>query len=520
MKLLNPVVDAVARFPVRVQTKLLLAFLIIAATLVVLGVVGLSILNGMNQRNLELIALQRKIAAYSNVQHDTTRQLYWVTSALLSGEQRGLDHVLRQLNQFGYQLDRLQLVEEDEAELMGEVREDYERFIELVSGAVALAQSSQADAARELQSKDAKRLADRLERRTNQLVNVATANMLDRIATSKQAYEGSRTAVIGISVGSVVLALLLGYISSSSILLPLLQIKTRLREIANGNFNRVIKVRNRDELGSLADDVNRTSSELADLYQQLSDQKTYIEDISTRISRYLPQQLYQSIFRGEMGTGIESRRKHLTIFFSDIRDFAIRTERLEPEALSEILNCYFSSMTEIARAHGATIDKFIGDAILAFFGDPESEGSQKDAEDCIRMAIEMQRRMVVLGESFSKYGLHEPLEIRIGINSGYCTVGNFGSDERMDYTIIGSPVNIAARLQEMCPPNAILISRTTHALTDQKFDFVSRGPLKLKGIGNPVETFEVHFALNTVANADSSGEEIKESGRIDPAKPA
>ena len=515
MRAARAVVYAVARVPARVQTKLLVGFLIIAATLVVLGVVGMGVLSGMNERNQELIALQRKIAAYSNVQHDTTRQLYRVTSALLSREQRGLDSVLRQLNQFGYQLDRLQLVEEDEAELMAEVRQDYERFIELVSGAVTRARSGQADAARELQSKEAKRLADRLERRTNQLVNVATANMLDRIDASRHAYEVSRTAVIGVSVGSVVLALLLGYVFSLSILWPLAQIKARLSEIAEGDFNRVIEVRNRDELGSLAEDVNRTSGELGTLYQQLSDQKSYIEDISARVSRYLPQQLYQSIFRGDMATGIESRRKYLTIFFSDMRDFSIRTERLEPEALSEILNCYFSAMTEIAQAHGATIDKFIGDAILAFFGEPESEGPQKDAERCIRMAIEMQRRMATLRNAFSKYGLHEPLEIRIGINSGYCTVGNFGSPERMHYTIIGSPVNVAARLQGMCPPNAILVSRTTQALADQKSDFIPCGSLTLKGIGNPVETFEVRFAFNGVESADASDkhiEELKQAG--------
>lgn len=212
------VVEAVARVPARVQTKLLLAFLLVSATVVVLGAVGIRILNGMNERNEELIALQRKIAAYSTVQHDTARQLYRVTSALLSGEQREFDSMLRQLSQFGYELDRLQLVEDDEAELMAEVRKDYDRFIEIVTGAVKIAQSGQADAARELQSREARRLADRLERRTNQLVNVATANMLDRIAASKQAYEASRTALIGVSVGSVVLALSLGYVFSSSIL--------------------------------------------------------------------------------------------------------------------------------------------------------------------------------------------------------------------------------------------------------------------------------------------------------------
>ena len=192
------------------------------------------------------------------------------------------------------------------------------------------------------------------------------------------------------------------------------------------------------------------------------------------------------------------------MFFSDIRNFAPRTEQLEPEALSAILNSYFSSMTEIARAHGATIDKFIGDAILAFFGDPQSDGSEKDAERCVLMAIDMQRCMFELRGAFAGLGLHDPLEIRIGINSGFCTVGNFGSYERMDYTIVGSPVNVAARLQSACAPNAILVSNNTRALVAERFQFVSRGPLPLKGITEAVEAFEIAFDIDAISAAAPS----------------
>ena len=163
-----------------------------------------------------------------------------------------------------------------------------------------------------------------------------------------------------------------------------------------------------------------------------------MEDTSTKISRYLPRQVYDSIFAGEIDANISSRRKNLTIFFSDICDFSRKTERLEPEALSEILNSYFSEMAEIARSYGATIDKFIGDAIMIFFGDPSSEGLEQDAEACVAMAIDMQRRMIQLRDRQARLGLSEPLEMRIGINSGYCTVGNFGSFERIDLGHLGN----------------------------------------------------------------------------------
>jgi CHASE3 domain sensor protein len=185
MRLRNLAVDSVSRVPARVQTKLLVAFLVMVALLILLGAVGLRVLSGMNERTDELIELQRKIAAYRHVQHDTTRQLYGVSSALLSQEDQALDSVLRQLSQFGYDLDRLQYVAQDEAELLAEVREDYNRFIAIVTEAVEQARAGQIAEARALQLSEARPLADRLERLTNQLVNVAEAGMLERIEASQ-----------------------------------------------------------------------------------------------------------------------------------------------------------------------------------------------------------------------------------------------------------------------------------------------------------------------------------------------
>ena len=255
---------------------------------------------------------------------------------------------------------------------------------------------------------------------------------------------------------------------------------------------------------NLENRIEERTRDLEDANRQLSIQKKYVDDISSKISRYLPQQVYQSIFSGVISTEIGSHRKNLTVFFSDIRDFSPLTERLEPEALSQILNSYLSSITEIARAQGATIDKFIGDAILVFFGDPQSDGPEKDAEHCVLMAIEMQKRTFQLKGAFAQLGLHEPLEIRIGINSGYCTVGNFGSYERMDYTIVGSPVNIAAGLQSACVPNSILVSNNTQALIAERFQFLSKGRLSLKGIAEEVEAFEILFDIEASPKSEPS----------------
>src|SRR5246500_4818763 len=159
----NFLVGPVARLPVRVQTKLLVAFLGVVVLLIVLGAVGLYTLSGVNQRTEELIRSERKIAAYRQVQHDTTSQLYSISSALLVSDERTLDSALRQLNQFGYDLERLQFVAKDEIKLLGKVRHEYDRFIAAATRAVELIRNGQMAEARETQLKQARPLADRLE---------------------------------------------------------------------------------------------------------------------------------------------------------------------------------------------------------------------------------------------------------------------------------------------------------------------------------------------------------------------
>jgi signal transduction histidine kinase len=269
IRLLNPLVAFVARVPARVQTKLLAAFLMIVALLIITGAGGLRELSGVNERTEELIKLQRKIEAYRQVQHDTTGQLYSVSSALVSSDERTLDSTLRQLNQFGYDVDRLEFVAKDEAELIDQFRRDYNRFIEVVTRVVELIRGGRTVEARETQLQQATPLADQLERLTNQLVNKAEADMVAGIEASTQAYAEAQWIVIGFALGSIALALALGYAISWSLLGPVKKIETQLNQITAGDFTSRVHVINRDELGALAADVNRTCEELGRLYEQL-----------------------------------------------------------------------------------------------------------------------------------------------------------------------------------------------------------------------------------------------------------
>jgi signal transduction histidine kinase/CheY-like chemotaxis protein len=262
-------VGLVSRIPARVQVKLLAAFLAIEVLLVVMGAVGLQVLSGVNARTDELVKLQRKIEAYRQVQRDTTSQLYSVTSALLSSDDQTLSSTLRQLNQFGYNVDRLQFVAKDEAEVLELFQQDYDRFTNIVTKVLELIRAGHATEARELQIAQAAPLADRLERLTNQLVNKAEADMVTGIEASNQAYATSQWTVVGFALGSGVLALILGYAISGSLIGPVTEVEARLSQIAAGDFSQRVHVLNRDELGALAANVNRMSDQLGRLYHQI-----------------------------------------------------------------------------------------------------------------------------------------------------------------------------------------------------------------------------------------------------------
>jgi class 3 adenylate cyclase len=208
----------------------------------------------------------------------------------------------------------------------------------------------------------------------------------------------------------------------------------------------------------------RQASTIAGMNLELETKNAFLASISTKISRYLSPQIYESIFTGQSDAAIRTDRKKLTIFFSDIQDFTGATHRLQPEEMAALLNEYLTEMSDIALAHGGTIDKFIGDGVLIFFGDPETRGAAEDATACLKMAIDMQRRLAELSAKWRRAGIERPLRVRMGINTGFCNVGNFGSANRMDYTVIGVEVNVAARLQSIAEPGGIVMSYETYAL--------------------------------------------------------
>lgn len=224
--------------------------------------------------------------------------------------------------------------------------------------------------------------------------------------------------------------------------------------------------------------------------------------LSRQLSRYLAPQVVQTLLDGTQEAEIRTRRKRLTVFFSDIVGFTGTTSTWQPEDITDVLNQYFSEMAQIVAAHGGTLDKFIGDGMVVFFGDPASQGARQDALQCVRMAIAMQQRMDELQHLWRDVGCTQAFRIRIGINTGYCDVGNFGSEQRMDYTIIGPEVNLAARLEQAAQPGTILMSGKTWALVRDAVDAEPCEPVRAKGFAEPIEVHRVLAQQRATAAAE------------------
>jgi len=237
--------------------------------------------------------------------------------------------------------------------------------------------------------------------------------------------------------------------------------------------------------------VHQQSIRLTQVRSEIKREQEKAARLARNLAKYLSPQVWESIFTGKKSVRLETQRKKLTVFFSDIKGFTELSEELEAEALTDLLNTYLNEMSKICLKYGGTIDKFVGDCVMVFFGDPSSKGAKKDAVAAVSMAIAMRKHMKVLRQQWRAQGITNPLEIRMGLNTGYCTVGNFGADTRMDYTIIGRDVNLASRLESAAESGEILISHETYSLIKDVIMCRDKGQINVKGFTRPVQIYQV-----------------------------
>jgi adenylate cyclase len=222
-------------------------------------------------------------------------------------------------------------------------------------------------------------------------------------------------------------------------------------------------------------------------YRYMGEQKTK-EVLRRSFEAYFPPTVVRRLMANPSLVTTGGQKKELTILFSDIKSFTTYSSTLAPGDVQKLLNEYFEAMVEILFKHEGTVDKFIGDGLMVFFGDPEPQSDH--ALRCVRSAIEMQKKCRELKGRWEREWQF-PLMVRIGINTGFVVVGNMGSARRLSYTALGADVNLAQRLEANAPVEGILISRRTNELIKDSIETKKLEPIKVKGLDALVEVYEV-----------------------------
>ena len=208
-------------------------------------------------------------------------------------------------------------------------------------------------------------------------------------------------------------------------------------------------------------------------------------------SRFMPEYVVKQLLDNPNSFRLGGVNQTITVLFADIRGFTALSEREKPEKVVGLLNRYFSAMTEIIFDHGGTLDKYIGDGLMALFGAPST--SPADAMNAVKAAITMQKRVATLNEDLRTAGYGQ-ISMGIGLHTGEATIGYIGSDRRSEYTAIGDTVNLASRLESNAGGGQILMSEATAAATGNLIPVNPREPLTVKNRVQPVNVFEVRWS--------------------------
>lgn len=293
-----------------------------------------------------------------------------------------------------------------------------------------------------------------------------------------------RAVAIAVLVALLV-ALVLGIVVSRSITAPVRTLVQLAEHLGARRFDQRANVATHDELSVLGHAMSEAARGLQE--SEVAIRKEI--EIRTDLGRYLPGEIVERVVRREQDMALGGASRTITVLFADVVGFTPLASRLEPQQTVAILNELFSILTEIVFRHGGTVDKFIGDSVMALWNAPEEQVDH--AARALRAAEEM-LRWLDAGNARWKEKYDVTIQLAIGIHTGEAVVGNIGSDKRMEYTAIGDTVNVAARLEALARPQQILVTAATReAAKDEPFDFYDGGMRELAGRREPVHVFEV-----------------------------
>ena len=305
---------------------------------------------------------------------------------------------------------------------------------------------------------------------------------------AERAYATLRRMRLGVGVGigiTLVLALIVAALLARRITAPIAVLSGFARDLAQRRFERRVDIDTRDELAELGRDLSATASALQDSEAQVRAEQAIRKDLG----RFLPMELVDKVVRRDHDMELGGQRLPITVLFADVVAFTPLTQQLPPETLVALLNELFTLLTEIVFRHSGTVDKFVGDAVMALFGAPDPVDDH--APRAIRAAMDMLSFVETANPGWQeRYGV--TIQLAIGIHSGDAVVGNLGSETRMEYTAIGEVVNIASRLEAMARPHQILISAATRDAVGDAFELAELGLHEVAGHAEPIRLFEVH----------------------------
>ena len=498
-RLIRPAVDFIARIRATVHTKLLAGFLVIAVLMLGMGVMSIFVIGRMNHQAGELIQLQRLSDLSRQGIYGITAQSHYRAMALTTHVDTYNDKIAVAKDNFLTQLDQIEAIGGPGVQdAVDRLREINERYAAAGAQVLALYDQGELQRALTLHISAEHEISHELEDVFTSLI-ATTEERIDQASTHLGSlHHFLLTAVIILSGISLLIALALGAVISWSLIRPVRKVDQALARIAGGDFDEHVEVPNRDEFGRLTANLNRTSGRLSELYRDLTQlnenlERTVEEQLgqirrAEQLRRYLAPQVADAVLSGGAPVSLESTRRNLTILFANIRGFTSMSERVEPEELIDALNEYFATMTDVVFRHGGTLDKYVGDGILSFFGDPIP--FEDHAERAVATALEMRSLLRGIRTKWMER-LHEELNVGIGISTGYVTVGNIGSDTRTEYTVIGNHVNLASGLAETAEPNQILVTERTLAAVRGRVEAEPVDEISLEDVHRPVKIFEI-----------------------------
>lgn len=497
--LIRPAVDFIARIRATVHTKLLAGFLVIAVLLVGMGILSVVVIGQMNRHANQLIELHRLSDLARQGIYGVTAQSHYRAMALITEVDTYNDRIDLAKASFVAQLDGIaEIGGPGVQESVDRLREIDQRFADASREVTSLYEAGDLDRALDLHISAEHEISHELEDELDTLIT-STDRRIDQAAAELGSLHRFLLFAVGAFSGvSLLIALALGAVLSWSVIRPVRKVDHALARIAGGDFDEQIEVPNRDEFGRLTVNLNRTNDRLAKLYHDMTElnenlEKTVEDQLAQirraeQLRRYLAPQIADAVLSGGAPVSLHSTRRNLSILFANIRGFASMSERIEPEELIDALNQYFAVMTDVVFRHGGTLDKYVGDGILSFFGDPIP--FEDHAERAVAAALEMRQRLRSLRAKWME-DLDEELNVGIGVSTGYVTVGNIGSDTRTEYTVIGNHVNLASRLAHIAEPNQILVSERTFTAVARRVEATPLDEIALEGLQRPVRIFQI-----------------------------